>query len=299
MKIFFIWLGRISFTLIKKIFPPFDDDIRDIFALLFGISILMLFFIIISIPLYFSEKKIEILPITIPITINIGENNSKKIEDIEKKMEQNKHEFYESKKTIPIFEVSPNSSDSIGIDIEGSYYIINISGAEKKEILFDIGEYVANFDDDRFLNPLNEFCEEMFRLDSLECDYRICVKGSADIVGDKTLEKKLVSNYGEAQGFTHIKCCKKIGENKFAYKIFVEKDILGNTYRNQDLPFLRAKFMQHALQKIGLPSILLEGEVDEKEDESLRNATLILCVDWKSCKDKWKNYDNNQKNAEE
>lgn len=285
MKKITIWLGKKILTLLKKIFPSIDEDVVDIIALLYGVIMYFLMITSIAVPLYFtfSIKKGG------DTTININVINIQRIETIEKKMEDNNHDFYESKLIPPIFDASDT-------DIEGRYYVIEINdGDPKKQFQFETGKYVTDVLKREFYNSVEEFRKDLRRLDTLECKYKIYVKGSADRLGAENFRGELVSGYGEAQGFTHIKCCKKKELNKFSYKEFVENHIIGNTFINDDLPFLRAKFMQDALHEMRLESILLEGKVDPKVDPELRNVTLYICVNWEGGKNKWESNDNNPK----
>ena len=79
---------------------------------------------------------------------------------------------------------------------------------------------------------------------------------------------------------------------EYSYMTDTRRKVINEPFNNSDLPFLRSKFLQYKIHNI-YPDIkepiILEGEVAHKIDDKLRNAYMILYIDWESENIKIKN----------
>lgn len=170
--------------------------------------------------------------------------------------------------------IIPNSELVKGF--KGRYYLIDLTNAETNELIkFDIGKYVIDDFDKAFQEALADFGEEVIEtIDKGYIDYRIFIKGSADILGDSNFTSKPddIYKYNNVSFFPKYK-----GKSSFiSEQIDIE---IPTTIKNKHLPILRAKFIKEKLINtfFQLPEpVLLESGVTIKIDENDRNAMIFL-----------------------
>lgn len=187
-----------------------------------------------------------------------------------------------TKKTTEFYEIEKIPTDELVEDNEGSYYVVNLDDSRYKErVLFQEGEYVIQDLNMKLITPMNKFMNEVYYYLDAGTECQLFIKGSADIKGHETFKKQIDGDYE----FKKIKYYPKISNSKYRPKYQVQR--IGDFYTNSDLPNLRARFIQ---EKIGdnfsgiSKPIILEGEVGNEESKYLRNAYLILFVNFENKK---------------
>jgi hypothetical protein len=156
----------------------------------------------------------------------------------------------------------------------GKYYIIDLKDADSKVlILFNLGKYTKDEFDRLFLNAMSKVKEDVFsQLDAGKISYRIYVRGSADIVGDKRPSiGKLLE--GDSREITYLV---KNPNNPNQYLQESQTQIVPKDFANKHLPNLRAAYIQDKLKDLDLSCTILDGSVTQREGEQDRNALILL-----------------------
>lgn len=163
----------------------------------------------------------------------------------------------------------------------GLYYFVDFliseNNIKKKIFYFDKGEYTV----DRFqLEKLNFSIREFKKFiaknsDNQVKDYKIFIKGKADKLTFSDPKKmKYPYIYDRVQ---YIGQSKNSGYNLNTIKSHY---FTNYSYRNIDLPFLRAKFIEKQLQLNAIellsPTSILKGEITREVSEFDRNVEVIL-----------------------
>jgi hypothetical protein len=177
------------------------------------------------------------------------------------------------------YTVEPFSDNELISGRPGSYYIVDLKASTGRGVWqFGLGDYTVEAFDRDFGRSLVAFVRDIVRPVEKEADYALFVRGSADrdIGSDFKREQKKGFQYKAARYFPSVDQDRYISTAKIR-----EIPIM---YTNEDLPFLRAVFMQERLstEVYGLKEpVILEGIVNKAdEDERLRNATVFLFVKW-------------------
>ncbi|WP_156039961.1 hypothetical protein [Aureispira sp. CCB-QB1] len=159
---------------------------------------------------------------------------------------------------------------------EGKYYTIDLIDAISQEVLqFEPGEYVIDDFEPAFQTGIADFGVKIQTLlNEGNVDYKIFIKGSADIKGDAEFESK----YHEDYQYPNISFYKKYsGKSKFINN--TDEQVIPEPFFNRHLPNLRAAFIREKLQNIFFElesPIILDGNVTLKVDKKDRNATIFL-----------------------
>lgn len=161
---------------------------------------------------------------------------------------------------------------------EGSYYTIDLrSAADQKAWGFKLGEYTLDTFDRDFSRSISTLVRDIIKPLEGKASYRLFVRGSADRDLDNDFHGKLVDGYN----YSSVQYFPAIGPDQYRNAVHTRQ--IPRQFTNNDLPFLRAAFMQEklSLQAYGLKAPdILEGVVVLKEDEASRNATVFLFIDW-------------------
>lgn len=194
-----------------------------------------------------------------------------KLQELEEKMETT----YETES----FRIRRNLNDEYIEFNKGKYYFIDINNIKTQKVLkFKPGEYVIDSVYEGYHKPILDFYDlvvsEIVRYGE---DYQIFIKGSADKSADKTFERKFDPRFKPLGG--KIKYYIKIYNQKSKFKPEFEETIITEPIRNEDLPNLRATFLQAVLRdnfNYIKEAILLDGGVSDRVHEEDISATLIL-----------------------
>jgi len=198
-----------------------------------------------------------------------------KVEDIfSKKMRSLDTDFYR---------IEPFPDDELVSGSHGYYYIVDLKSVYKKEVWrFKLEDYtVDNFDRD-FGRSVAAFVRDIIEPIESVAKYKLFVRGSAD----RDIGNDFRGNFAPRHRYSSVTYLQySEGEGNYGPNPKVHE--IEEPFTNKDLPFLRAKFMQGKLGSkvydLREEPVILEGEVNQAEkNESLRNATVFLFVDWET-----------------
>lgn len=158
--------------------------------------------------------------------------------------------------------------------------MIDLTNAATKQVLhFEPGQYVIEDYAEKYTAALNYFASDILEIIDNQCKYGLYVKGGAD-------KPDYVGEFHQKYVFNNIGYLEKIGSD--SYSGITSHNISGDTYRNADLPNLRAAFLSRIFYEtygdfIDDRPMILQGEVTSRLDVSDRNAEIFLFVDFESC----------------
>jgi hypothetical protein len=197
------------------------------------------------------------------------------IEDIfRKKMRSLDTEFYR---------IEPFPENELVSGSPGYYYVVDLKSAFKKEVWrFKLEEYTVNVFDRDFGRSVAAFVRDIIEPIESVAKYRLFVRGSAD----RDAGNDFRGNFAPKHRYSSV-IYLQYSEGEGNYGPIPKVRAIAEPFTNEDLPFLRAEFMQNKLgsKVYGLQEepAILEGVVNRaEENESLRNATVFLFVDWEA-----------------
>jgi hypothetical protein len=178
--------------------------------------------------------------------------------------------------------MTPVPNSELVSKLKGKYFIIDISDADADEtIFFSAGKYIIDDFDKKFSRGLLNFGKDVLSKIKNKTEYKIFVKGSADLAGNDSFEGKLVTPYF----YSKISFFNSLNSNSTKSKFSTQEVEINipSIFKNTHLPNLRAKFIQEKFYEIyqditpiiPMP-IILEGNVSLNVDDKDRNATLLL-----------------------
>ena len=157
---------------------------------------------------------------------------------------------------------------------QGRYYVVDMKNAASGiRYFFDGGKYTLARGNQEFRSSLNAFVGDILSKFEGNVRYDLYVRGSAD-------QKPYAGRFEPGNEFHNIRYVRNLGGDKYGLETSERRIV--DTVRNQDLPDLRAAFMQKLVADnypLKTP-IILEGAVSPKTDDRDRNVELILFVDW-------------------
>ena len=160
---------------------------------------------------------------------------------------------------------------------KGSYYVVFLKDATKKaRFSFPGGRYVIEDFDTRFRRAVTSFVREVLAVIEGGTDYDIFVRGSSSAT-PMSVERTLVPK----REYVQIGYLPKIADGRYAGSP-VQVHAVPRSYKNENLPFLRAAFLQDVV-KTFYPlkePVVLQSDVAESRDTAGQYAELILFVDW-------------------
>jgi hypothetical protein len=172
------------------------------------------------------------------------------------------------------YEIIPSSDNEIIKDKKGKYYIVDLKDADYKEkIKFLNAKYIINDFDSKFQKAVLAFKNEVFDELNKGKKAELYIKGSANII----------PYYGrQSPGYSYnkIRYFVKI-QNTEQFSAIFGQDILTKNISNNDLPNLRAKFVQEKLSEVFMYNtpIILQGSVTTRASDSDRNVTLLMFIE--------------------
>ena len=157
---------------------------------------------------------------------------------------------------------------------QGRYYVVDLKNATSGiRYFFGGGKYTLGLGNPEFRTSLNTFIGDILAKFEGKVRYDLFVRGNADA-------KPYQGPFEPGYEFRTIKYVRSLGNDK--YGVDTSERSLGSSVRNEDLPDMRAAFMQKVITEaypLKAPTIL-QGSVTSKTDDGDRNAELILYVDW-------------------
>jgi len=166
----------------------------------------------------------------------------------------------------------------------GNYYLVDIRSAETNHLItFGSGKYFIDSFDKEYDEPMLEFKDNILDViknsSSSMGDFKVFVKGSADIKGNLTFKQRLNPNY-QYEEVTYFK-----KKNNSEYQYINEQgktQIQNNIYTNKELPNLRANFIKNVFQEkyqindfFGEVGIL-DGSISQDTTFAGRNVKIFL-----------------------
>lgn len=156
----------------------------------------------------------------------------------------------------------------------GRYYVVDLKNATSGiRYFFAGGKYTLGLGNPEFRASLNTFIGDILTKFEGKVRYDLFVRGNAD-------EKPYQGPFEAGYEFRTIKYVRSLGNDK--YGVETSERNVGGYVRNEDLPDMRAAFMQRVIAEaypLKAPTIL-QGAVTTKTDDKDRNAELLLYVDW-------------------
>lgn len=181
--------------------------------------------------------------------------------------------------TTKDYSVTPIASNELVQGKKGKYFIVNLLDAETTQpIYFPNGKYVLNELESRFAYSLNKFNAAVLKKVEI-LGARVFVQGKAD-----SLAAQFKSSFTDfecnGESSNMISFHPSVGGSKYKFSERFRSRNVGPMFGNDDLPFLRARFLQCRLQTIYQASSIevIEGEVDPLENKQSRSGTFILYV---------------------
>lgn len=162
----------------------------------------------------------------------------------------------------------------------GAYFFVDIKTDPKKQtVLFDPGEYTVDALEPQLNASLNAFFTEI--IEHLDIPGRqIYIRGSADAAGNSTFSTEYKTFDCNVENPSNIDYHQKIDEQYQKYQTKISNKLIGTIINNNDLPFLRARFIQCKIRSMphAIPTDIIEGTVSRTVNEAQRKGTFILYI---------------------
>lgn len=176
--------------------------------------------------------------------------------------------------TTPNYDVEVYPDKEMVRGRQGRYYVVDLKNATSGvRYFFPGGKYTLSAGDKEFRASLNTFVADILSKFDGKVRYDLYVRGNADV-------KPYAGRLEPGFEFRQIRYVRSLGGDKYGVDMG-QRDV-ADAVRNEDLPDLRAAFMQKLIADaypVKKP-IILEGSVTGKSDDRDRNAELIMFVDW-------------------
>ena len=164
-------------------------------------------------------------------------------------------------------------------DYKGKYFEIRLNSVENRaKVLFNLGRYYM--DETQFFASygatIGSFVTEaihFFKKDDAG-RVKLFIQGSADMTGNETFRGRLNPKFR----YEEISLLPMEEDMEHFSSISQQRAISKNSFRNEDLPNLRAQFLKDMIAEYGtkFDPIILEGVVKENVGEEDRNAVIYL-----------------------
>lgn len=177
------------------------------------------------------------------------------------------------------YTVTPVATAELVQGNKGKYFLVELlDTATTKPIYFPNGKYMLNELEPNFAKSLNQFNADVLSNVGI-LGARVFVQGKADSLA---AQFNSTFNTFECNGeLAHkISFHPNVGASKYRFSESYKTREIGSIFGNDELPFLRARFLQCRLQAIydAAPTEVLEGEVDPLVNPQSRSGTFILYV---------------------
>ncbi|MEO1281778.1 MAG: hypothetical protein AAFV69_08595 [Pseudomonadota bacterium] len=156
----------------------------------------------------------------------------------------------------------------------GSYYAIDLKNADTGvKFGFEAGRYTLDRSQREFRASLNAFMRDVLTKLDGKARYRLLVRGSADV-------SRFNGRQDTENTFNRVTYMREVGDGRYTNETKTRQ--LTTRITNDDLPFLRAKFLKELINDVypqKRPDVL-EGVVTDKVSQLDRNAEILLFVGW-------------------
>jgi hypothetical protein len=215
---------------------------------------------------YKTKPQVLPAPEPAPVSAPVAQAPGKDLMQLRDKMS--------AKLSTPTYDVEVYPDRELVRGQTGRYYVVDLKNAASGvRFYFGGGRYTLSAGNAEFRSSLNTFIADILSKFEGKVRYGMFVRGSAD--------GKPYSGAAEpGYAFSNIRYLKSLGGDKYGAES--ANRIVTAQVRNDDLPSLRAAFMQKVITDAYpvKPPTILEGTVTSKTDDKDRNAELILFVDW-------------------
>lgn len=157
---------------------------------------------------------------------------------------------------------------------KGSYYVIDLKDAQSGiKFGFQAGKYTLDRSDRQFRKALSKFMRDVVEKLDGRRDYKLMVRGSADAAA-------YIGRQNKDYFYRQIAYLPQVRDGRYVNNQSNRK--LNARIENDDLPFLRAKYLKELVSDVfpAIEASILEGKVSPKINLKDRNAELILFIDW-------------------
>jgi hypothetical protein len=158
------------------------------------------------------------------------------------------------------------------------FYVSLLDPLAKAPFFFAPGKYQLDEHSREFGASLSAFQREvMEKLKVLNAE--VYVQGSADALNQGFTSKSIGFECG-GKPFDEIAYHPYAGVPGYKFKSELRRKAISTDYGNQDLPFLRAKYLSCKFNQV-FPNTnvqILEGSIDQNENELSRSGTFVLYV---------------------
>lgn len=222
------------------------------------------------------EKKIEQLQTRYESALNRQRVAEVKVDDsadLKEEIKQLRRKLAYGLKTDD-YEVEVLPDNEVVRGQKGRYYVIDLKNAESGlKFRFPGGQYTLARSDAAFRKALNKFVGDVAGKLESNVRYGFFVRGSADSV---PFRGRLLDDYK----YEEVKYLKSVGAGR--YQLGSTTRPINASIRNQDLPFLRARFLKDVVATTYpvTEPVVLEGTITDRKNNEDRNVELILYVDW-------------------
>lgn len=210
--------------------------------------------------------KVKPVAAPVPVAVSALPDQTKELTQLRDKMS--------ARLSTPAYDVETYPDRELVSGRPGRYYVVDLKNAASGvRYYFSGGKYVLSASNQDFRASLNTFIGDILAKFEGKVRYELYVRGSAD-------GKPYAGQAEPGYEFRSIKYIRNLGGDK--YGLDMGERIITAQVRNEDLPDLRAAFMQKIISDaypVKSPKIL-EGTVTSKTNDKDRSAELIMFVDW-------------------
>lgn len=179
-----------------------------------------------------------------------------------------------AKLDAPSYTISTFPDNEVVRGRTGRYYVVDLKNAERGiRYYFEKGRYSLEHRSEEFRVSLNDFLADIVSRLHGKVDYDLFVRGSADGL-------PIARPTEPSTAFSRVTFLKSLGGDK--YDTVAAEHTIGRELRNEDLPHLRAAYLQKIIADnypVRSP-IVLEGAVTRQVADRDRNAEILLFVRW-------------------
>lgn len=208
----------------------------------------------------------KVKPVAAPVVVAASPDQTKDLTQLRDKMS--------ARLSTPAYDVETYPDRELVRGRPGRYYVVDLKNAASGvRYYFSGGKYVLSASNQDFRASLNTFIGDILAKFEGKVRYELYVRGSAD-------GQPYAGQAEPGYEFRSIKYIRNLGGDK--YGMDVGERVITAQVRNEDLPDLRAAFMQKIIADaypVKTPKIL-EGTVTAKTNDKDRSAELIMFVDW-------------------
>ncbi|MCH9807919.1 MAG: hypothetical protein K0U74_09315 [Alphaproteobacteria bacterium] len=175
------------------------------------------------------------------------------------------------------FDLKILPTDELVKDRKGSYYAVYLKDAEKSSrFTFPGGRYVIDSFDTTFRRSLSAFVREVLAVIDSGAEYDIYTRG-----GSSATPMARARTLVKGREYVRVVYLPEVVPGQYSGDATEIHDV-PTDYSNDNLPFLRAAFLQDVVSQIYpvKQPLVLHSKVAESSDSSTQFAEIVLFVKW-------------------